>query len=168
MKQKGISKKKIILKTILYAVVLFILLLAGRIWLNYIGFCFKERRFLSDEEKISIAISTTLSIYPPVVLEYGEKDGRVFCTGGYKPANPIYYKNVDEFLLENPDCCRVTEKMERSGYPIRLQLRLLGSANTFVEVKYKAKYIDANGIERSQITERYFAISNCGYAWSGI
>ena len=146
---------------------LFILLLAGRIWLNYIGFCFEKLRFLSDEEKISIAINYELSGYPPVVSEYGEKDGRVFCTKAYIPDNPVYYKNVDEFLFENPDCCRVTQKMERSGYTVRLEHRLLGSANTFVEVKYKAKYIDANGIERSQITERYVAISNCGHPWSG-
>jgi hypothetical protein len=167
MKPKGISIKKIIQKAILVAVVLFILL-AGRIWLNYIGFCFEKRLFLSDEEKISIAIRDTLSSYPPVVLEYVEKDGRLFRTGGHIPANPIYYKDVDEFISENPDCCKVTQKMERTGYPIRLEYRLLGRANTFVEIKYKVKYIDANGIERSQMTTEYIAISNCGHPWSGI
>ena len=160
--------KNLLCRLILATGVVFVTVAGGKSSLTYFGFCFKERRFLSDEEKISIAIRDILTNYPPVIEEYGKTNGQAIVIGGHAPANPIYYKDTDAFLDENPDCCKVTRKMERSGYTIRFEHRLLGSANTFVEVRYKVKYIDASGVERSVVTEKYIAISNCGYPWSGI
>lgn len=169
MKQQSFRIKKLLRRLVFATGVVFVTLVIGKMSLNYIGFCFKEHRFLSDEEKISIAIPYVLGSYPPNLLEYGERLGRVVVIGGHTPAHPIYYKDRDAFLAENPDCCKLTQKMERtkSEFPIQLEHRLLGNSNTFVEVTYKLKYIDETGVERSQITTEYVAISNCGHPWSG-
>lgn len=160
--------RKLLLKLILTIGVFFCIVLIGYMSLNYVGFCFKERRFLSDEEKIAIGVRDVLAAYPPVIDLYEERNGEVVEVGRSQPDRPIHYKDVDSFFAENPDCCKVTRIMERSGYTVRLEHRLLGSANTFVEVKYKVKYMDAHGVGRSSLETDYIAISNCGYPWSGM
>lgn len=137
--------------------------------LNYLGFCFKAGRFLSKEEKISIAIQYILSSYPPVIDTHYEKNGVLVKNGRHRPKQPIYYKDLRSFLTENPNCCKLTKvATEMEDYSVRLEHRFIGSANIFVELKYKVKYIDKNGAERIQKHTSYVAISNCGHPWSGI
>jgi len=170
MKPQYFRIKKLLRRVILAAGLILVAIAIGRFSLNYSGYCFEEHRFLSNEEKISIAIRDVFGTYPPNLIEYGENLGEVIVIGGHTPAHPIYYKDIDTFRAENTDCCRLTQRMERtkSKFPIQLGSRLSGDANTFVEVIYKLKYIDESGVERSQIHIEYVAISNCGHAWSGI
>lgn len=135
--------------------------------LNYFGVCFKECRILSGKERISIAVDYVLSTYPPAIDMY-ERDGdKLIRVGKEIPSHPVYYSGATGFLSLNKDCCRVT-RTGREGYATRLEHRLIGSANTFVEVKYEVKYVDANNTVQSVERIDYVAISNCGHPWSGI
>jgi hypothetical protein len=159
---------KIIYRICIFIAVVLVVAPISIITMNYLGFCFKKGRFLSNEEKIRIAMQYIISSYPPSIARYEEKDGVKVRIGQHVPDQPINYKDLNSFLAENHDCCRLTRvATEMEGYSIRLEHRLIGSANTFVELKYKVKYIDLYGIERSRMQTSYVAISNCGHAWSG-
>ncbi|MGN5220455.1 hypothetical protein [Aeromonas veronii] len=159
----GACSRKIALYALLFSGFLLVLFLS----LNYYGFCFKECRKLSEKEQISIAIDYLLKIYPPVIDVYKESNGKAVVAERNIPSNPIYYGNAAEFAYLNKDCCRVT-RTARKGYAVRLEHRLLGSASTFVEVRYEVKYVDKSNIVRSVKKVNYVAISNCGNPWSGI
>lgn len=159
--------RKIIYKLILLTMITLVLVVIVILSLNYAGFCFAERRFLSDEEKIKIAIKYILSTYPPVIDLFEERNEIVVKIGRNTPADPIRYDSMEDFLSQNPSCCKITKTMERSGYTVRLEHKLLGSVNTFVELKFKVKYVDEKGIVRTAMKTRYVAVSNCGHPWSG-
>lgn len=135
--------------------------------LNYMGFCFKECRMLTEEEKISIAIDYVLGAYPPVIDLYKGGEGDLVSAGRGLPDKPIYYSSVAEFISVNKNCCRVTRN-GREGYTTRLEHRLVGSSNAFVEVRYAVRYLDENKAVRSEARVDFIAISNCGHPWSGI
>lgn len=131
--------------------------------LNYFGFCFKRLGFISNEEKISIAVEYVISTYPPVMNT--RKSGERYRE---RPGSPIDYQSVSQFMRENPDCCKIIRVQERTGYKAPMEYRLLGSISDFVEVNYKVKYLDENKKATSKDATTYVAISNCGHPWSGM
>ncbi|WP_161814422.1 hypothetical protein [Steroidobacter agaridevorans] len=139
---------------------LFVGLRAG---LNYSGFCLEQRRWLTDREKIEIAIKRILASYPPTLIEVvtypdGRKADRYF-----QPENPVPYRSVDEFLQVNPECCEVTQREHpKISGSISLGSRLFGITSANVRVRYQVRYLDASGRMITRIMEPYIAISNCG------
>jgi hypothetical protein len=139
---------------------LYLLVRAG---LNYSGFCLEQRRFYTDREKIEIAIGMILRGYPPTLIEVvtypeGRKVDRYFL-----PERPVPYRSVDEFLQVNPDCCEVTQREHpKISGNVSLGNRLFGITSANVRVRYRVRYLDANGRMITEIMEPYIAISNCG------
>jgi hypothetical protein len=66
--------------------------------LNYYGFCWEQKRWLSDEERIDIAIAELIT-YKNVYLGDG--------VAGSKYYEIVPFKSVKEFKQKNPDCCEV-------------------------------------------------------------
>jgi len=125
--------------------------------------------FLSNEEKINLVIKYILireknalkSIqYIKSMKNSKLKRGRE----KYLPHEPIPYKNIEEFLRLNPNCCKITLNYITSDYeanPISCWQRLTGWS-AIVGVRYIARYRDDNGIGQVKKVEIFPGISNCG------
>lgn len=138
--------------------------------LRYSGFCFKEARYLSEEEKIRSAVEYVLQLYSPDrgAIKIIEENGKQKSV----PANPIgqmkvKYKNTDEFFAKNTECCELTQRAAEGygGSPIDW---VVGYISTWVHVKYMAKYYDNHDAEYLKVDEAYVAVSSCGVAWDGM
>ena len=106
--------------------------------LNYSGFCFKEMRYLSDEEKIRGAIAANHTIKGNQKWRRSSYDklGRV---SEYEVVIP--YADVDEFLRENPNCCRVIYKGFADDRPPGFFEKIFGTCNYGVRMTYTYRYI---------------------------
>lgn len=136
---------------------------------NYIGFCFKSFRFLSDEEKIRLA-----------VIDVGKDDysGRGTRLNGSRYIKKIIpYPSTEEFFKQNPNCCQVVYKHFNDDIPPSFFERLFGVYSYGVRMTYTEKYImssiDKNGkisqgqIGQRQIKDSFFTAGNCGCFYSG-
>lgn len=153
-----------------WGLVLILLVLSARAawWSgrNYAGYCEAESRYLTDEEKINIAITDTLRSYPPPLPKYGSDGGTRKVVDIRPPAEPINYADLEEFLRLNKDCCALTKEV-REGQSVTPISRLTGRISTFVTVKYLVRYRDHQGNIVSEPSETFRAISNCGLAAFG-
>ena len=139
--------------------------------LNYSGFCFKEMRYLSDDEKIRRAVIRNYSVK-------GVQDG------WYSDDERIYnkiipYENVDEFLKKNKNCCTVincntpvNENFRDVADPPLFWEKVFNICNYGVNMKYTLNYIEMSSDKKSVLSngkkhQRYvdndvFVANNCG------
>lgn len=153
-----------------YAILLGVLLACFSIYLylNFLGFCFTDKRFLSDQEKTNIVVREVLAAYP----RPGETVNQVSVVNGVQvwtrvkvsPENLIPYRDINEFFSQNPDCCKVTKVYHDGEGLVALDFvdRICGRVSDFVEVKYFVRYRDEQGVERKKSIRTFPAISNCG------
>lgn len=135
--------------------------------LNYSGFCIKEGRHLSDEEKIANAIHDILDQYPPAVIRKEISQGVYHRS---PPPNPIAYRGLEDFFALNPGCCRIVISRGNEGGPPTRDIggppdfwsRVTGGVSAYVEVLYRVRYRTSGGEEHSERVEATPAISNCG------
>ncbi len=166
---------------------IFFLFFASLVWLaffryaylNYSGFCFKEMRYLSDDEKIRMAIN---HLNKPTYF-YDHEDPSYWYSSGIKKGTPnryqkkIPYESVDAFLDENPGCCTLIPKdanyngVDYEERPPTFWERILGKYNYAVKVKYVMRYVEGPLDEKGKegIGQRYektvqsvYNASNCG------
>jgi hypothetical protein len=80
------------------------------------------------------------------------------------PKNPIYYRDVDEFLSLNPDCCKfIPPAIFREGDGnFALVERLTGEATNLIKVDYQVRYFDEDKTVRSIKATDYLYITSCG------
>lgn len=134
--------------------------------LNYTGRCSVTGRYLTDEEKIAIAVDDVYRSYPPVVDLFEKNGPEYILVGRDLPEKVVKYESVDDFLAKNKNCCAVSD-VGRKGYEASLEYRLIGSLSDFVRVTYDVKYEDSDGDVVVYKEEVFVAISNCGRPWSG-
>lgn len=129
--------------------------------LNYTGYCHAAGKFLTDDEKIRMAVADVLKTYPPAVIRTPVvTDGLQFTR---RPANPIYYRDVDDFLRRNPNCCHVSLSDEGSeSYEPGYLWRIVGATSGFVIVNYLVRYLDEDSTPQSKKIKATIPISNCG------
>jgi hypothetical protein len=129
--------------------------------LTYTGYCHAADKYLTDEEKIRVALGDLLKKYPPSVVR---KPLRENVWSISAPENPIYYRDVDEFLSLNPDCCKFTPPavFRESDGRFTLVERLTGVATNLIEVKYWVRYLDKGNTMRAIKTTGYLYITSCG------
>ncbi|MDD5755470.1 MAG: hypothetical protein PHN45_12065, partial [Methylococcales bacterium] len=80
------------------------------------------------------------------------------------PAEPIPYRDIEEFFVLNPNCCQVTLNYITTGYeanPISCWERLTGWS-AIVGIRYMSRYRDNKGIVQVKKIEIFPGISNCG------
>lgn len=161
------------------------------IWmrLNYLGFCFDKKRVLSDDEKIRIVVEEILRSYGAKIVDEwiaGPKLGEghsiksnkwVFGPGKRLtweapdsdikelPAQPIPYRDIDEFFSLNPDCCYVTQHY-KSPYDAEdgdiASSNPFGGKSAIVVVTYVFKYKDETGMIQNEQLVVYRTMNNCG------
>lgn len=112
----------------------------------YTGFCFKQFRYISDDEKIRIAIAYVLKENRETVAQY--KDRAV-----------VYpFNTVDEFLASKPSICGATSSLD--GGMDWLD-KIYGHLSSYVTLEFMGIY---KGVPKKAL--RVIAITNCGDAWN--
>lgn len=142
--------------------------------LNCFGFCFKQMRFISDDEKIKIAIGYVLKQYEydKVIVDNGqvpkgENDNPLEFGSSAFPLYPIPYRDEEEFISQNPNCCHITFKhrsnlYEGSAYEIGFWEFILGIKTSIVVVDYIFRYKDAKGHIHTKNASWFSGMNNCG------
>jgi hypothetical protein len=117
--------------------------------LNYSGFCYSKKRWLSDEEIIRAAVfqansSTTLAVL-------GIRNG-------------VPYESVDDLLAANPGCCSIGHDGGGEGprKPFSTFEKLTGFGGEVVTIKFTAKCMDEYGRQQPARLRLTLAVTNCG------
>lgn len=112
--------------------------------MTYSGFCFKEFRYIPDDEKIRIAIAYALKENREAVAQYKER------------AVVYPFNTVDEFLASNPISCGASDSL-RGGLDWLQKIR--GDLASYVTLEFMDVY---KGAPRKEVG--VIAITNCGDA----
>jgi hypothetical protein len=119
------------------------------------GFCFSNGRLLNDEEFFGGAVDVV--IRDPI-------DGVIEVVPGGRVAKLVHsqrYTGPDQFLQDNPHCCRfVRANSGDGGSEVGLFDKLLGVR--VVEVFYSKSYADQSGVQRVSPVSVQVAVTNCG------
>src|SRR3954462_6601873 len=107
-------------------------------YLNSTGFCYNERRYLSDGELIEKAIRYNLA-------------------NPHSAPDLVAYSTFDDFLKSNPHCCVVHHEGHYTVEDGPLLYRLLGWHDTVVEIWYRRRESGPTPYYRS-----YVAVDACG------
>jgi len=158
-------RKKILIFLVTVTV---ILLFGSQVFLpqaNLKGFCWTEKRFLTDEERIYRLVEriNKRDFFNLYVLNEA---------GAYLVGPTVYdvvpYKSVEDFLTSNPDCCKIKkysgiivhgEKVDSHEYS---QKGLY--AGSFY-IRHRVKYIK-EGEEKEGIAIHQGMVTNCGEEFS--
>ncbi|SRR6266702_1993459 len=122
------------------AVAVLLLCIAAFEYLNFAGFCYRDQRYLADNELLLVALRREVAVNKA----YGESERR------------IAYESPEALMAKNPNCCVVT----RSDDPYLEETfwnRIFGSYVLLVEVIYRAKE-DGSAPFYSDV----FSVSACG------
>jgi hypothetical protein len=108
--------------------------------LLYSGYCWKEKRYLSDQEKfdrvVAALIKERASVNPYIVNDAGGIVSNTGLIGGSIDASP-HYASLDEFYALNPKCCEFVEYLRSEGIvSIPFLTRASGDVHTRVRVFY--------------------------------
>ena len=133
--------------------------------LNCFGFCWREFRFLSDKERIEIAVQKALNFYKGSGY-WGRFENLIDNESPFdrKRYERIPYKDSKEFFAINPNCCEVSRSAKISEG--RLKISVLGcmfgnSSPYFVSGKVIVNYKEDGQIKTGIGTFTYY-VSSCG------
>ena len=138
----------------IYFIILCCLIATVFFALNYSGFCFRELRYLSSEEKMEFLFNIwNNSVFDNIVID-----------GEFKVLErKNRYANFDEFLEKHPNCCEVDPKGGYDTAPPNFIDRITGyDSGTRILIEFDEEYIDSNGnilTKEIQIVDR---LQNCG------
>lgn len=164
-------------------------LMAYRGYMNYQGYCWKEQRYLTSQEKMKRAVNDLLANYPPAVIpkqDFEDKSGEVveriipieefkngvqFRSWSLSPPHaPVLYSSVIDFFERNPDCCEL-RRYPSFIDPIEFEVPsffelIFDKESSYVRFRYWVKYKE-DGVEKKIQTSYYAGLSNCGeIAWA--
>jgi hypothetical protein len=107
---------------VLGAAAILLFCIAAFEYLNFAGYCYRDKRFFTDHELIAVAASREVMINKA----YAQFEQR------------ITYESPEALMARNPDCCLVTRSdttlLQESTWS-----RIFGSYVLLVEVMYRAK-----------------------------
>lgn len=170
--------KSQVLKRFFLIVALLLLLtpVAGGV-INYSGYCFTEKRYLSEHEKITAAVTyiiNRMGAYPQPVIAFStvyyadvaQGDIRTRVRVKRWAESPLIYSSVDELYRQNEGCCELVPQ-GTEGYRPSIWHRLSGKTSVLVRVKYSVRFVDFDENMRTGKINAYLPVSNCGVVWSG-
>lgn len=143
-------------------------------WLNYAGFCWHEFRFLSDSEKIDLAIGVVLA-------EWNQSVDRLNKSASGTESSRRYEKiaNANDFKRLYPNCCklythynsfagRTAETMAMNnestglGQQVPLFAKLTGCIYGYIEIKWGVPIYSNHHLTFGPTIDRGTRVSNCG------
>ena len=125
--------------------------------LSYSGFCFCQRRFLSDGEYIDTVVDHLIALrtHQLVVREAG--------LVRMSSVTVIPYRNRTDFIERNPGCCRVFNGYFGDEFvPPTYGRRLMGRAAANVAATYVVSYLDETGVQQQTTATSRMTVTNCG------
>ncbi len=129
--------------------------------LNYSGFCFREMRYLSDEEKFQIVFDA-FDHRDTVIIIFRKEN-----TVSPKSYEQIKYESFEQFMKMNPYCCTIlpgkfTDR-QRESWLSYFWNRITGYDSGRVIVgTFTLHYLDEKGEQRSQEITTEYVLQNCG------
>jgi hypothetical protein len=124
--------------------------------LSYSGFCFAQKRFLSDEEFFDIAIAQAIR-WSTHTLQVPASRGTLF-----RSVKVVRYQNVAAFRGENPDCCKFVPHNSDMPELVTLRHQIFGQAARSVRLTYALKYLDDDGSTQTLTSSAQVVIGSCG------
>ena len=129
--------------------------------LNYSGFCFREMRYLSDEEKFRIVFEMFNSRKTITIRTVIEERTQ------FNDREQIKYESFEQFIQSNPDCCAIVPGKPRntpwetpSSY---FWDRITGyNSGEVIVMTFIARYLDENGDRTSEEVTTKTVLKNCG------
>lgn len=128
----------------------------------YSGYCPKEKRYLTSQEKLEIAVADTvnrrvqLSFEDYTMNEAGEKIHSRKLIPQYR------YSSLNEFYELNPNCCFFIENFQREARKFYTPCgkKLTGELNVLIYISYIFAFRES---DNSPIySGRELGLSNCG------
>ncbi|MDJ0620663.1 MAG: hypothetical protein QNJ63_28675 [Calothrix sp. MO_192.B10] len=115
-------------------------------------------RYLSDEEKLRLVFN---DINNAEKLGVPTKDGKMV------DREHIPYKSFDEYIKENPDCCKIKPPGGSDLAPPRFSDRIFGyHSGEPIVINFKVRYIDDNDKQIIQKIRIDNSLQNCGKIFS--
>lgn len=139
------------------------LVLIGFLLLNCFGFCYKRMWFLSNEERIEIAVQKALNFYEGS-NSWGKTDAIINEDDFHKTHyEQLPYKNKEDFFAQNPNCCEVSRniKVSEGRLSVGIYGCLSGVSPYFVSGNFKVQFRVDDQIKTGYSRFAYY-ISSCG------
>jgi cbb3-type cytochrome oxidase subunit 3 len=141
---------------------IFVIYCAYFAYMNHKGYCFAQEKYLTDDEKIRVAIAHEIRRYPRterytdsgLLVEY------------LPPQNLIPYRDVDEFLTINPNCCQLRKKRNSEQPVLLFREWTTGAVTSFASIAYQDRFLDEESNSKIILRTAYPALSNCGVPFS--
>lgn len=122
--------------------------------LNYSGFCFAEKRYLSNEEKIK------------AVFDYQNKRTDLLIRVNVERSSNKYikYESFNEYIKENPNCCEVNPGGVYDIPPPSFLYPIFGGSPSgdVVVINFKVRYLNEKGKQRAKEIRFENLVTNCG------
>jgi len=121
--------------------------------LNYSGFCFEKMRYLSKEEKIRAVFN----------YQNNRSSSLLRFVDNANPKEYIWYKSLEQFIAENPDCCHVNPGGPYGVPPSSFWDRIFGyDSGDVVVIDFKVRYLDEKGNRGFEEVQFENFLTNCG------
>lgn len=178
MERKNISMKTIIIFITCLLLLIIIVFLTFSPSNRDIDFCAKTKKRILPQQRIDIVIDDVLKHQDYYAVESIEKyrksyfsrlksssasilpDSTDIPLGEYELIN---YKNKEEFIRENPQCCKLVEGLPNAEGTLAEFDMESNYGEEFVHLVYYIKYIDSKGVVKKFLIDTfYLAVSNCG------
>ncbi|MGF1672817.1 MAG: hypothetical protein ACFCUV_03925 [Rivularia sp. (in: cyanobacteria)] len=121
--------------------------------MNHSGFCFAQMCYLSDQEKIRS------------VFDFQNARRDLLNVVGVEESNYKYikYESFDEYIKENPDCCKINSERTHDVPSPSFSDRIFGfNSGDFIFTDFKVRYIDEKGKQRMREYRFENSVQNCG------
>jgi hypothetical protein len=110
-------------------------------YLNFTGFCYPQRRYLSSDELIASAVKESLRRHTPVPNSPGQKA----------------YASLEDFYQQNSNCCEIN-RWSSSGLASPVWARALGYYEALVSTVFRTA--EGDGADNFHVSMT--AVDSCG------
>ena len=115
-------------------------------------------RYLSDEEKLRLLFN---DLNQAKEFSVPTKNGQTV------DREHIPYKSFDEYIKENPDCCKINPPGGSDLAPPLFSDRIFGyHSGELIVINFKVRYIDDSGKRRIKEIRIPESLHNCGKIFS--
>lgn len=131
--------------------------------LNYSGFCFAQKRYLSNEEKIRAVFDYQNSRDTLPINNFPNSEQvKDKSFDGYNLAH-IKYKSFDEYIALYPECCSVNPGGGYEVPPVNFLERIFGyRSGDVVVINFHARFLKKNGEIKTVKVRFDNYLQNCG------
>jgi hypothetical protein len=111
-------------------------------------------RYLSNEEKIRLVFEHQNNGTTITIIDDNDRIHKY---------EKIKYSNFEEFVQENPNCCKINPTRSDEPLPEDFLDRITGfNSGYLIVLNFKTHYLDEEGNQQSKTVESLNRLRNCG------